>query len=47
MQTIWDAFVNALSVWLPLVVAALGILLVGWIIALVVRALVRKLLQLV
>lgn len=45
MQTIWDAFVNAVSVWLPRVVAALGILLVGWIIALVVRALVRRLLS--
>jgi hypothetical protein len=45
MQSIWDSFVNALSTWFPRVVAALGILLVGWIIALIVRALVRRLLS--
>jgi hypothetical protein len=45
MQSIWDSFVDALSVWLPRVVAALGILLIGWIIALILRALIRRLLR--
>src|SRR6478672_969137 len=45
MQSIWDSFVNAVSLWFPLVVAALAILLFGWIIALIARALTRRLLH--
>ena len=47
MQEIWNSFVDALSVWFPRVIAALGILLLGWIIALIARVLVRKLLGLI
>ena len=45
METIWDAFVNAVAIWLPRVLAGLGILLIGWILAIVARALTRKVLS--
>jgi small-conductance mechanosensitive channel len=45
VETIWDAFVNAVAIWLPRVLAGLGILLIGWILAIVARALTRKVLS--
>ena len=44
MESIVQSFIAVLSVWLPRIVAALGILIVGWIVALIVRAIIRKLL---
>ena len=45
MESIVQGFVNLLGVWLPRIVAALAILLVGWIVALIVRAIARRLLK--
>ena len=44
MQPILESFMTAVSVWLPRIAAALAILIVGWIVALIVRAITRKLL---
>ena len=45
MQTIFDSFIAALSVWLPAIVAALAILLIGWIIAKILAAITARLLR--
>src|SRR6187455_1971726 len=45
MQTIFDSFMAALSVWLPAIVAALAILLIGWIIAKILAAITARLLR--
>jgi hypothetical protein len=45
MEAIWNSLVDAVSIWLPRVLAALGILLIGWIIALIARVLTRVLLN--
>ena len=45
MESIVQGFVNLLVVWVPRIVAALAILLVGWIVALIVRAITRRLLN--
>jgi len=45
MQTILDSFLNALSVWIPAILAALVILLIGWIVARILAAVTRRLLR--
>ena len=45
MQTILDSFLVALSVWLPAILAALAILLIGWIVAKILAAITARLLR--
>jgi hypothetical protein len=45
MENVFNNFLAALTLYLPTVLLAIGILIVGWIIALVVSALVKALLN--
>ena len=45
MQAIFNSIITALSVWLPLIFAALVILFVGWIVAKILAAVTRRLLR--
>lgn len=45
MQPILDSLMTALSVWIPLIISALAILLIGWIVAMILAAVTRRLLR--
>jgi hypothetical protein len=45
MQPILDSLLAALTVWVPLILTALAILLIGWIVAMIVAAITRRLLR--
>ena len=44
MESIVQSFMAMLAAWIPRIIAALAILIVGWIIAVILRAITRKLL---